>query len=212
MFADTHSGRTDKYAGKVQPLQSEIEDSDKFFGEFYKRVGQPLPKQTAKQVKKFKVSIEIQYTDSKTIKSQLESYIKRELRSLGDVEIVDREKAKYEIVLVAIPHVYEATGKKTGYMSLTVMILSEAPYELRIAIGIAEYLDRYHKDIKIDFMKALKPVDELIADELIPNSRLYYNPTLQIFLLEENNLHQKCKEIVAEFDADNLEPFRKIWK
>ena len=206
MFADTHSGRTDKYAGKVQPLQSEIEDSDKFFGEFYKRVGQPLPKQTAKQVKKIKVSIEINYDDSKTIKSQLESYIKRELRSLGDVEIVDPGKAKYKIVLVGFNTTYEATGKETGYISLTVIVVSKAPYRVHIMEGIAKYLDRYHKDIKIDTSKAWNLATELST------SPLYYMPSLELLFLDKNNLHQKCKEIVAEFDADKLEPFRKIWK
>ncbi len=55
--------------------------------------------------------------DNENIKNSINSNVKRELRSLTDVIIVEREKATWFIEIVAIENHY-VSGKKSGDVSI----------------------------------------------------------------------------------------------
>ena len=67
---------------------------------------------------RFKVAVEIE-TEDETTRSVFSSYIKRELRSLGDVDVVKQsDKWDYKLVFIALEPTYVNTGRKTGYISI----------------------------------------------------------------------------------------------
>ena len=74
---------------------------------------------------KFKVHVSVSCADENT-KSLIQSYIKRELRSLGDVLIIGRDDAQYILTILVLELTYKATGKKTGNIAMSSTFLTKA--------------------------------------------------------------------------------------
>ena len=70
----------------------------------------------AQKTHNFKVHVSVTCEDEHT-KSLIQSYIKRELRSLGDVLIVGNND-QYILNIVAVEPTYEATGRKIGGIAI----------------------------------------------------------------------------------------------
>ena len=71
----------------------------------------PVPKSN------FKVWVSVSCDDENT-KAFIESHVKRELRSLQDVDLVKAGDGIYELIIAAAEPTYEATGRKTGDIGL----------------------------------------------------------------------------------------------
>ena len=112
--------------------------------------------------------------DDRTTKSMMLSHIKRELRSLPNVILVEREKATWILSLIAIPHT--SAGRKTGKISTAIMSLYQFRSDTSIEFGIMDFLEKYDKTIftfgkTTDGISAFKTMKD-IANK---NSRLVYN-------------------------------------
>jgi len=119
------------------------------------------------------------------ITSLITSYITRELRSIGDIVVVD-SKPDYKLIIVVIED-KTTSGKKIGFS---------------LAMTILEY---YREDA---FMFMLKerwkdPFRFIMADLCV-----YKN--LLVMSGSDKDLRSTCSEIVANFDNEYLEPSRKL--
>ena len=133
--------------------------------------------------------------DDGTTKSLIESYIKRELRSLGDVSIVD--KSNNELHLLAISHTSKSTGNKTGHTSISVIRITRTNSYFDIMMALV----KYHEQLNIgkpDFDKIME-----IADGHSKKGYYYYPRHSLIVNISDNDLHNTCKEIVADFDTND---------
>ena len=121
-----------------------------------------------------------------SLTTEVESYLKRELRSLGDVEIVDF--GIYELYVMIMESKYKSSGTKTGEISYSyVGVKRFNPFNLKAK------LPREHFDTVFD-----------------ATSNLYYLPDLHGMGIDANRdeLKQLCQSIVAKFDTLLLEPDR----
>lgn len=140
--------------------------------------------------------------DDNTTKTMIESHIKRELRSLGDVEIVDEDEAKYILNLITISH-NTKIGNKTGQVSIAVMSISKSiPVNALIELALTKNTALPKKDV-LAIVKKWESYPTLYD---FPD--LYY----LIVNIKDNDLPKTCREIVAEFDIKGLEPMRKFYK
>ena len=161
------------------------------------------PKDTNEITKlQFDVHVKI-LCDDNTTKAMIESHIKRELRSLGDVELVDEDDGKYILNLIAIPHTYTKTGNKTGEVSIAVMSISKS---IPVNVLIEQDLVRNTALLKKDVHAIVKKWESYPTTYNFPN--LYY----LIVNIKDNDLPNTCKEIVANFDVKGLEPMREFMK
>lgn len=140
---------------------------------------------------RFQVYVHITAEDE-SLKSLMESYIKRELRSLQDVDVVyTRDEMPYEIAIVAM-ELKKASGHKSGGVAFAVNILY--PFDNRA-------IERYVRS---------KEVWDTFVN--LPTSGLYHHPDLSVHVGARANLKGLCQTLVAMFDADHLEPSRKWGK
>lgn len=72
------------------------------------------------QSHKFKIHVFVRPEDENT-KSLIQSWIKREFRSLGDVRIVGFNEASYILHVLPVETIYEATGRKSGDIAIAYM-------------------------------------------------------------------------------------------
>ena len=92
---------------------------------------------------KFKVYVNVNCDDENT-KSLIQSYIKRELRSLGDVIIISFDDARYILTIIAVEPTYKATGRKTSGIAISSTFLRKTPSD----DFYYPYLMLYTDDIK----------------------------------------------------------------
>lgn len=148
------------------------------------------PKPSHNNSKRFKVYVEVDCEDDIT-KNSIESYIKRELRSLQDVEIVVKENAKLFLRCMAIVETTKS-GQKTGYIIIAYNILSKYPTGI-----LASVLTKENYRLLSDPKSIWK----------LPN--LYFEPLLGLISGYFTNIDEICKGIVVRFDVNQLEPQRK---
>lgn len=86
--------------------------------------GQPTG--NAQVSRKFKVNVGVT-CDDKNTQTMIEHWVKRELRNLSDVVIVDEFKAEWLIVLVALEGRSRTTGRKLGGICMSVVYLQKVP-------------------------------------------------------------------------------------
>lgn len=99
---------------------------------------------------KFNVHVNVSCDDD-TTKAVIESSIKRELRSLGDIELVGEKDATWILSLVAIAHTYESSGNKTGKTSIAIMRLRKHTAAGAIISALYDYQDAFgEKDLSFD--------------------------------------------------------------
>ena len=150
--------------------------------------GQPTSSQvgTVTVDDKFKVAVDVTVDNEdrhKISKAAIESYIKRELRSLKDVRVVANEYPgtwKYEISLQMMP-----AKRKDGTDTASVI-----------------YSYMYHEKVDLDHFKDhWRPFHKKFPAFCYPRGALGIHP--------DDELDKLCKEIVAEFDTKYLEPVRE---
>ena len=142
--------------------------------------GNQLPQ--AQTAQKFKVAVLVD-CENDNVKSLMESYIKGELRSLGDVQIVGNnfENAlwQYMILLHATEPSYES-GRKVGLLVVSYDFFEIVPYW-------------HFNELRKDYYKQFPAI-------YIPMSGTASYPI--------DNLDQLCKGIIANFDTINLQRVR----
>ena len=141
--------------------------------------------QSEKMPDKFRVYVGVSGKNL-SLTTEAESYLKRELRSLGDVEVKDL--GIYELHVIFLESTYKSSGTKTGEIDCTCLGLKRFnPFDL------AAKLPREHFDTVFD-----------------ATSNLYYFPEMYFISTNKKRteLKQLCQEIVAGFDTELLEPDR----
>ena len=158
--------------------------------------------------RKFEVLVNVTCSDDIT-RTLIESYIKRELRSLGDVEIVDKEDPERILTLVAIAHT-STSGNKTGDTSIAVMRASKSTYRFNILDALIDYQQTFEKDLSdAERNSRFRKMVEIAKEH--DSSPAYYYPDLSLVVnIKDKDLQNTCKKIVAKFDVKDLEPIRKI--
>ena len=147
--------------------------------------------ETDKSPPKFQVDVHVS-CDNSILKSEIESYLNRELRSLGDVEIVDNS-SEHALSVIVIEETYVG-GEKKGTVSLAVLGL------LRINPKQLFSLQKIY-DIPAEVF-----VDATF-DAVFGYRRNYF---FQLIVnIQKNNVKRTCEEIVAGFDTDMIEPERQ---
>ncbi len=152
--------------------------------------GKPIHSQVQRQTTfpKFKVHVDIHCEDKNT-KASIESHIKRELRSLQDVQIEAGSKdAGYGLMIIALEGKYEQTGQKSGSMSIAYMFLQK--FRMRMYKGL----------ITNAGWEVLKSFE----------NELYFPPILGVGNYNTDTIYKVGKDIVVRFDTQILEPIRKI--
>ena len=149
---------------------------------------QPAPE---KQKPKFVVEVLVECDDENT-KAFIESHIKRELRSLQDVEIAT-VVGEYQLKIVAEEFKDKASGQKLGTIALA-----------------CEYVRIYNPSGVINKLMDIYPVGTdgfHIAKEF--NLIFLYDKTgLSLASGMTDHLDKICKDIVVNFDTGMLEPDR----
>ena len=150
---------------------------------------QPVPE---KQKPKFRVAVLVGCDDENT-KSFIESHIKRELRSLQDVEIVGIGIAGgYNLSIVAIE--MKSSGRKNGTIAVSyVFTKTFDPFSLR---------DKIKKLAKGNILPL--QLDGEVTDLMW----LHEDPTHGLRTGITDALDKICKGIVVDFDTKMLEPDR----
>ena len=157
--------------------------------------------------RKFEVRVNVTCSDDIT-RTLIESYIKRELRSLGDVEIVDKKDPERILTLVAIAHT-STSGNKIGNTSIAVMRASKRSCLPDILNALMDYRQTFEKDLPAGEHGSRSHKMGEIAEEH-DSSPAYYYPDLSLVVnITDKDLQNRCKEIVAKFDVKDLEPIRK---
>lgn len=142
---------------------------------------------------KFRVKVSVTCEDDNT-KSLIESYIKRELRSLQDVEIIDT-KHGFVIDIVAIEMEYEVSGNKTGYMAYAYRFSRSA--SLDDLPVITNYFSENREKIPVE-----------VRANLVNLYRLSEHYGMWIRFFKTKDLKSECEQLVANFDTGILEPDR----
>ncbi len=145
--------------------------------------------------KKFDVRVDLTSEDEST-KNLIESYIKRELRSLQDVNIIpEKIYATYILALVIAEPTYEASGRKTGSIAISYVFKEKfSAYKELIPYLIKECpkLEDASKQLAI----RLKTINL----DIVHNHGVSTSSTEDVTKL--------CKGIVADFDIEVLEKQR----
>ena len=137
---------------------------------------------------KFKVVVRVSESNDDTqsekrLNNSMKSYIKRELRSLGDVEIVDpdlhRATFQYDISIAMFEEKYN-DGSKTGMVALSYSLYKRIPP------------NRFNNLWREHYTK-------------FP---AYEYPGGGVISVGRNRLDEVCKSLVADFDTKYLEPER----
>lgn len=131
-----------------------------------------------------KISVSVSVTADDPIKSDIESYVKRELRALGDIDLY-ASKPDYEIRLIAI--------QPGSAVAISTLVLQKFDFTV--------YLNK---------VLTSKGVDEKTKKDL---SFLATKESVEQYFLNShsiNNLSEMCKSIVASIDADTFESERKL--
>lgn len=132
-----------------------------------------------------KIGVVVDVSADNSIKSDIESYIKRELRALNDIDLY-ASKPDYEIQLVAI--------KPASAVAISVIVLRK--YDFTAYINNSLSPKNIDAKTKSDLIKTLA-VNESVVQHFLFSDSAY-------------NLSELCKSIVAKIDADTFERERKL--
>jgi hypothetical protein len=135
------------------------------------------------------IRVQIDVTASEAIKNEVSSYLKREFRALGDVEQVD--KKPYLRIRIMAMSLSSVTGHNAGF---ALSVLVTRPVDV-------EWLNNYYST-------TLNANQLELLNALIKNSEGVFDTLLRIG--GSNDLQQMCKKLVADIDADYIEPERKF--
>jgi hypothetical protein len=142
-----------------------------------------------KSAYRFQVYVSVTIDDDESLKPLIESYIKRGLRSLQDVDIVYTPNPGHHEIAVVVLEGVTKSGHKTGSIVLAVNFREQ--FDNRV---IAQHVKS--KEIWDTYLNPL-------------TSRLFFAPTLWIVRGERADLQGMCEDLVANFDTEHLEPIRE---
>jgi hypothetical protein len=154
-----------------------------------KRSVTPFPKPIKTS---FRVQVIIS-SDDPIIKNVIESYVKRELRSLGGVIVTDNDP-EYAIEIVAL---HPETVEKCYINSIALSVVIRAPLNLSM-IQVLAAATSLEKKEQHSIVRLYEGKDTLIRHFLLM-------PSI-------DNLRESCESIVADFYSDTLEPRRKLYE
>jgi len=132
----------------------------------------------------FFVKVKVSVSADENIKGQVESYIKRELRSLQDVTLVD-EGADWELSILAL-EVSTKGGYKSGVIISAVILY---PFKNQM---VSEMFQEKYKEFGTNLTKGL-----------------YWGPFHWLRTTSNDKLRSLCVELIADFDSEKLEESRK---
>lgn len=138
---------------------------------------------------KYSATVKLSVGGAESLKSQIQSYVARELRSLGDVTIVD-ERPNWVLRIMTFES-QSVRGQSLGYT-----------YSYVITSGVqTTYLDGYAK-CDANTKEALRTV--------LTDAEKFQ--AFRIGTAGQGDLQNIAKKIVAEFDVGFLELDRKEWQ
>ena len=142
---------------------------------------------------KFRVQVVV---DADDLGKQVRSYINRELRSLGDVEIVDSD-ADWKLSIIAMQG-ETTSGSKLPRYNFSVAVLRPLLKHNATEVGKARRATRKCKDLEC--LRTIANLSVIIAFADICSTH---------FASRGTDLQAMCKRVVTLFDIDILEPERK---
>lgn len=134
----------------------------------------------------FRIEVSVS-AKSNDVRDRVSSYLDRELRSLGDVALVD-DHPSYEIEVVALK-IKNRNGFSAGYALSTVVV---QPFYSTFLLALVK-----------------SPAKGFVRRA---TSNLYYQPLQWLNTDSTGHLERICKDIIATFDAQVLEPQRKFMR
>ena len=151
--------------------------------------GRPIQSQQTND-RKFWVGVHITCDENEHVRNLMESYIKRELRGLKDVDVTDM------LLPLATPY---------GIIVRSLEIKNKAGQGLGIyAIGYV-FTRQYNNDPILDL---LHPDPEKVAKAMGMLMHAYQMPHLNVAYAKLAAIDEICQLIVADFDTQLLEKYR----
>lgn len=135
----------------------------------------------------FTARVKVTVTASDNVMSTVNSYMKRELLSLNDVELVD-DNPEWEINVMAL-ELFTVGGNKVGVAVSTVFI---SHYNNQLLSG---FFQQKFKDTGLEM-----------------TSHLYLHPEHRLNIGSPDDLNKICRDIVEDFDTKYLEESRKDFR
>lgn len=132
--------------------------------------------------------------DDENTKTFIESHIKRELRALQDIDLVEADDAEFFLHIIAIEGTFKATGRKTGTIAVAYAFWGRNP----VLENIKDHIPAH-----------LKGMQELVESE---KRNVFTAPTLAVATDDTVDLEQICKTIVVDFDTQLVEQKRKLFQ
>jgi hypothetical protein len=123
------------------------------------------------------------------LRSEITSFISRELRGLGDVDITD-DNPSFKISVVAMS-VKMQNGYDAGYAFSVIITSPLGDWSWALS-------DKLNSQAKASIAQLFQGHESLEDDELVVGNN--------------DDLRQNLTEIIAKFDANSLEPRRKLWQ
>ena len=134
-----------------------------------------------------KIGVAVNVTAGNTIKGEIESYIKRELRALNDIDLYSIDP-DYEISLVAI--------EPGEIVAISVLVVSKTDY--------TKFINRNLSSKNIDSKTREDLIQTLGTKKLVESHSLASNSV--------HRLAELCKSIVGDIDVSVFEPEREVRK
>lgn len=144
-----------------------------------------------KEPPKFSARVKVSVGGDEEIRNSVTSYIKRELRSLGDVEIVD-ENEQWLLSILAMYAKVKPSGKKTGLILSVVVLQKKEPEFFEFLIGGDDDLKK-----------------KRTAQHLASYYCHFDGHSVATWPLD--SMKEGCADIVTDFDVKSLEPMRKFY-
>jgi hypothetical protein len=146
----------------------------------------------AQENDKLQFGVRVMIQGGGDLREIITSYINRELRSRGDVVIVD-ENEGFVMKILALE--IKSMGGYPHGVSLTVVGLM--PYNIESIVGLL-----VNEKDKEKYKELVRNMTPQLYEFVFYRARVC--PTAQ--------LEQTCQEMIAAFDSEVLEPRREIWR
>lgn len=160
----------------------------------------------------YTTTVRLEISASEEIENQIYSYFSRELRSLGDVELVE-DNPEWIIHIVALQ-----AKDRTGYIEGVIFsIVIEKVYEIHVEdlLSAVKIIFKISDDDWKELKEKRQSLEELFTlistdNNVRDNIRDLVSHSLQIG--SSHNTQNICQEIVADFDAELLKKERDTWR
>ena len=151
------------------------------------------------------IKVRLSISADEDIKQKTESYLSRELRSLGDVTVVEKGgDCKLNIIVIdrvclSISVTYE--NPSIPYIFVLAETLSKSLLEQLTSHPESKFKQEVKQEIIMDNITSLVSVLE--------NDGLLLSPKTWLYTGSLDNLRSRCEEIIVDFDSNYLKEKRK---